>query len=95
MEPIRKLQTASHFKKVQRRKSRPETLAGDLLEPCSPGDSGATEIDLMKVDPEKIVAPDVSLDDFFKALMRVKPSVSYEDLERHVKFTEDFGSEGA
>jgi len=84
MEPIRRLQTASHFK-----------LKGDKYIPCSPGDPAGKEMDLMTLDAEKVGAPDITKEDFFKALMNVRPSVSDEDLVNHQKFTEDFGSEGA
>jgi len=94
MEPIRKLQSATHFK-IYRRESRAETMNRETLVPCSPGDIGAKEVDVMQVDPDLILAPDVSKEDFYKALRNVRPSVSDDDLREHEKFTEDFGSEGA
>jgi len=90
MEPVRKLQNATHFKK-----SKKDGEAKDRMVPCSPGESGAQEVDLMKIDPSLVVVPDVTKEDFFKALRNVRPSVSADDLVRHDKFTEDFGSEGA
>ena len=43
-----------------RRESRAETMNRETLVPCSPGDIGAKEVDVMQVDPDLILAPDVS-----------------------------------
>jgi len=80
MEPVRKLQTATHFKKVKKTGDDK-----DYFEPCSPGMRGSIEMDVMKVDPTSITTPDVSIEDFFKALRNVRPSVSDDDLTQHEK----------
>jgi len=46
------------------------------------------------VDPAKLRAPDVTIDDFFQALARIKPSVSPSDLDKQIEFTNTFGSDG-
>ena len=41
MQPVRKVQTATHFRKVSGpSRSDPDTMVHDLLEPCSPGVRG-------------------------------------------------------
>ena len=41
MQPVRKVQTATHFKKVSGpSRDDPDKIVHDLLEPCSPGDRG-------------------------------------------------------
>ena len=42
----------------------------------------------------KLKEPPVSLEDFFQALTKQKPSVAPEDLKRFEDFTEQFGQEG-
>jgi len=37
---------------------------------------------LMQVDPVKLKAPNVAVDDFFQALSRIKPSVCAADLDK-------------
>ena len=40
-QPVRKVQTATHFKKVRGPcRSDPNKIVDDLLEPCSPGERG-------------------------------------------------------
>lgn len=89
MEPIRRLQIATHFKKVT------DKDGVEKYEPCSPGVPGAEEMDLMSIKPEMVTANPICPEDFFRALGSVRPSVSDEDLVNHEKFTSDFGSEGA
>jgi vacuolar protein-sorting-associated protein 4 len=43
---------------------------------------------------EDLVLPDLAYKDFVKAVKSARPTVNAEDNERHVKFTNDFGSEG-
>jgi hypothetical protein len=45
-------------------------------------------------DPTKLKAPELTLDDFYQALARIKPSVSPADLDRQVDFTNSFGQDG-
>nr|BBJ00880.1 vacuolar protein-sorting-associated protein 4 variant 2 [Raphidocystis contractilis] len=95
MEPIRKLQIATHFRLVIASNSDSANEKTECYEPCSPGLNGAKELDLMELDPARVVAPSISLYDFYKALRHVRPSVSEKDLVDHKKFTAEFGMEGA
>ena len=45
-------------------------------------------------NPEMLVAPVVTFEDFILSLQKMKPTVSQADLEKQLKFTEEFGTEG-
>lgn len=65
MQPVRKVQTATHFKRV----SGPSpvdktTIVHDLLTPCSPGEDGAIEMSWMEVPGDKLFEPPVTLVSF-------------------------------
>ncbi|CAB4376082.1 putative vacuolar sorting ATPase Vps4 [Rhizophagus irregularis] len=85
MQPIRKVQTATHFKRVD---------ANTKLTPCSPGDDGAMEMSWMKVESDQLKEPELTIKDFERAIQVSRPTVNAKDIEEHTKFTEDFGQEG-
>ncbi|GLA53972.1 vacuolar protein sorting-associated protein 4 [Aspergillus niger] len=88
MQPIRKIQTATHYKKV--------ILDGaEKLTPCSPGDQGAMEMSWTTVEADQLLEPPLVLKDFIKAVRNSRPTVSQEDLQRNSEWTKEFGSEGA
>lgn len=87
MEPVRRINTATHFKWI--------TLDGEgKLIPCSPGDEGAREMNWMEVDPEKVAEPILTMKDFLKAVKKARPTVNAEDIIKQVEWTQDFGMEG-
>jgi vacuolar protein-sorting-associated protein 4 len=45
-------------------------------------------------EPENLMPPEVSIDDFIKALSKIKPTVSATDLIKQEQFTKEFGQEG-
>lgn len=93
MEPVRRLQTATYFRRV--RGLNPQgVMVDDLWEPCSPGAPGAEPKELMDVEPNKLATPRISYADFEKSLRTCRPSVNHEDLEKYVKWTSEFGQEG-
>lgn len=83
MQPIRRVQTATHFREVR-----------GMLTPCGPGESGAREMSWMDVPTEKLLEPVVSMKDMERSLSTQKKTVNEEDLDKLKKFTEDFGQEG-
>jgi vacuolar protein-sorting-associated protein 4 len=106
MQPIRKIQTATHYKKVRLPSHYlKERLDSDMfqvmvdgeekLTPCSPGDSGAVETSWTDVEAEKLLEPPLVLKDFIKAIRYSRPTVSKDDLDRNADWTEQFGSEGS
>ena len=94
MQPIRKVQSATHFKKVVAPKRDDPTKMHTYLTPCSPGDPNAIEMNWTQVEGEDLLEPTLSLQDFLKSLQTTRPTVSDEDIRDHVKFTTDFGQEG-
>ncbi|KAL9051891.1 MAG: hypothetical protein Q9162_005729 [Coniocarpon cinnabarinum] len=88
MQPVRKIQTATHYKKV--------LVEGvEKLTPCSPGDAGAVEMNWTEVDSDKLQEPPLIVKDFIKAIKGARPTVSQADLERNADWTKEFGSEGS
>jgi len=84
MEPIRKCQLSKFFRKE-----------GKFFLPCSPSDEGAFKMTLNEIpEPENLKPPDVCKADFIKAMSKIKPTVSAQDLEKQQKFTAEFGQEG-
>ena len=83
--PLRKCQKATHFK----------NLDDKHIVPCSPSDHGAFRMKINDIpNPEALVAPVVTFEDFILSLQKMKPTVSKKDLERQEQFTQEFGSEG-
>ncbi|TPX54031.1 hypothetical protein PhCBS80983_g06063 [Powellomyces hirtus] len=84
MEPVRKVQMATHFKRV----------AGNKWMPCSPGEQGATEKNWTAVASDELEEPPLTEVDFLKAAATARPSVNGADLLRYTEWTEEFGQEG-
>ena len=95
MMPIRKVQIATHYKKVRGPKPSDSTqVVDDLYTPCSPWDPSAIEMTWMQVPGDKLLEPLISVKDFEAALAHTRPTVNESDLKQFDKFTEDFGQEG-
>ncbi|KAJ5130599.1 uncharacterized protein N7515_006638 [Penicillium bovifimosum] len=88
MQPIRKIQGATHYKKVL-------VEGAEKLTPCSPGDAGAMEMSWLDIEADQLLEPPLLLKDFIKAVKNSRPTVSGEDLTRNAEWTQEFGSEGA
>ncbi|KAK5133032.1 Vacuolar protein sorting-associated protein 4 [Meristemomyces frigidus] len=88
MQPVRKIQTATHYKKVQ-------VEGQEKLTPCSPGDAGAIEMNWTEIETDQLLEPPLLVKDFIKAIKGARPTVSAEDLHRNEDWTKEFGSEGA
>ncbi|ESN97689.1 hypothetical protein HELRODRAFT_193180 [Helobdella robusta] len=95
MEPVRKVQSATHFKKVRGESPiNKGVIVDDLLTPCSPGDPGAIEMSWMDVPGEKLLEPILNMSDMMRSLQNSKPTVNDDDLKKLRKFTEEFGQDG-
>jgi len=98
MEPVRRCQSATHFKWIE----VPATNEGEepqkKLQPCSMSTPGCIEMSLMELaskhGPETVIAPPVLYMDFEKTLSRCKASVGQSDLDEFEKFTLEFGQDG-
>ncbi|KAJ1918124.1 Vacuolar protein sorting-associated protein 4 [Tieghemiomyces parasiticus] len=94
MQPVRKVQMATHFKHVTR------TIAGDPPRvvkgwtPCSPGDPDAVEKTWMDLEPQELIEPELTARDFLKAVKNARPTVGKDDITKHTEFTGEFGQEG-
>lgn len=88
MQPVRKIQMATHFKNVS------EDPEQRKLTPCSPGDPEAIEMTWTDITAEELQEPDLTIKDFLKAIQTSRPTVNDEDLRKQEEFTKDFGQEG-
>ncbi|KAJ4419503.1 Vacuolar protein sorting-associated protein 4 [Gnomoniopsis sp. IMI 355080] len=88
MQPVRKIQQATHFKPVMADGQRRVT-------PCSPGEPDAIEMGWEAVNSEELLEPIVDFKDFVKSVKASRPTVSKEDLTRNAEWTKEFGSEGS
>ena len=70
MLPIRKCISAVKFKE----------LSNGTIMPTYPSDPEGVEMNLFEVEPSKLRAPDVTIDDLYAALSKIKPSVAKKDL---------------
>ena len=95
MQPVRKIQTATHYKKVvvEEAEGGGKTKV-EKLTPCSPGDAGAMEMNWTEVESESLLEPPLVLKDFVRAVKGARPTVSAEDIKRSAEWTAEFGSEG-
>lgn len=88
MEPIRKIQMATHFKNIS------EDPDKKIYTPCSPGDHAAIEMSWVDIEADELQEPDLTIKDFLKAIKTTRPTVNEEDLHKQEEFTRDFGQEG-
>lgn len=98
MQPVRKMQSATHFRMVS--VAPKDDMTGDKTvktqyEPCLPGEPDAIEMNLLSIKSDELFVPLVSRHDFDVALSKTKPSVGMETLEAHEKFTLEKGQSGA
>lgn len=93
MEPVRKVQQATHFKKVIAPDRNEATNMREYLTPCSPGDPDAIEMSWIDLDGEQLLEPELLVSDFVKATMSARPSVNLDDVQKYTEWTNDFGQE--
>jgi len=95
MQPVRKVQTATHFLTVSGPcRKEPSVTVHDLLTPCSPGTRGAKEMTWMDVPGEKLLEPKVDMADMLRSLATQKPTVNADDMKKLEAFRNDFGQDG-
>jgi len=96
MMPVRQVQNATHFKRVT-----PGETPGLIYDPekeywspCSPGDPSGQALTWMDIAGECLVPPIVTKSHFMRSIRNTRPTVNREEIEKHIKFTEEFGQEG-
>ncbi|KAI1722559.1 vacuolar protein sorting-associated protein 4B [Ditylenchus destructor] len=95
MQPVRKVQSATHFKRVSGPSpTDPNEKVHDLLTPCSPGDPGAMPMSWIDVPSNKLSEPILSMSDMSLSLRNTKPSVNADDMQKLELFKTQFGEEG-
>lgn len=87
MQPVRKVLSATHFKKVPSA-AEPEKFKWT---PCSPGDSQAVEKTWTDVEGDELHEPPLRMADFLKSLDSVRPTVTESDIKRHDEWTKESG----
>ena len=91
MMPLRKVQTAAHFKEVRGPSPIDSNVVhDDLLTPCGPRDSGAKEMSWMDIPRDKLLEPRLQMPDFLRSLQIVRPVLSTEDLKKFEKFISNY-----
>ena len=84
MQPVRKVLSATHFKKVD--------VGGTMKwTPCSPGDPEAVEKAWTDVESDELEEPPLKLADFLKSLDSVRPTVTEADIKKHDQWTLESG----
>eukprot|EP00483_Globobulimina_turgida_P010876 UN10897 len=94
MEPVRTLQSATHFGKEQEEDGAQDDY---VWLPCSSGDPHGIKMNLMDFEhgeDDKIRTETLKLSHFLRVLQNANPSVGKEDIQRHTKWTHEFGQEG-
>lgn len=87
MQPVRKVLSATHFKRV------PSITDPSIMKwtPCSPGDSEAVEKNWSTVESDELQEPPLRFTDFLKSLESVRPTVTPDDIVRHEEWTKESG----
>ena len=90
MQPVRKVISATHFKRVQDPTSHDERRV--KWTPCSPGDPAAEEKSWSDIESDELLEPPLKLADFLKSLDSTRPTVTDKDIQRHEEWTKDSGT---
>ncbi|PWN98546.1 AAA-domain-containing protein [Tilletiopsis washingtonensis] len=100
MQPVRKVLSATHFKKVMApmkpKEGEPQPDEGiitEYLTPCSPGDPEAMEMSWENVEGKDLLEPKLVMTDFMRAIQAVRPTVTEADIVKHREFTDEAGME--
>jgi len=88
MQPIRKVISATHFKRVTEDGKKKWT-------PCSPGDPDAEEMSWSDIESDELQEPPLKVADFLKSLEATRPTVTEADIKKHDNWTKESGNDGA
>jgi vacuolar protein-sorting-associated protein 4 len=90
MQPVRKVISATHFKRVRDPTSEGEGMV--KWTPCSPGDPSAEEKSWSDIESDELLEPALKIADFLKSLDSTRPTVTEKDIQRHEEWTKDSGT---
>ncbi|KAF9527090.1 katanin p60 ATPase domain-containing protein [Crepidotus variabilis] len=93
MQPIRKIMSATHFKRVPNPLKESDGLK--MWTPCSPGDPDAVEKSWQDVETDELLEPPLRVGDFLKSLESTRKTVSDSDIRKHDEWTKESGADGA
>lgn len=96
MQPIRKVTSATHFKRIPDPKAFENGEGGKespalKWTPCSPGDPDAVEMSISDIGRGELVEPPLKIADFLKSLTNTRPTVTEKDIKKHEQWTEESG----
>lgn len=91
MQPVRLLQSATHFKRVIIAGAKESRV---VMTPCSPGDPNAVEMTWENVSADQLGDAEVQMVHFTWSLKSMKPSVGSGDLQKYIDWTKQFGQDG-
>ncbi|GAM20431.1 hypothetical protein SAMD00019534_036060 [Acytostelium subglobosum LB1] len=94
MQPIRLVQRATHFKKIQAPSREDPAILAEYFTPCSPGDDEAIEMTWMDQEGSKLKEPFVTFNDCVRSLKNIKRSFNPKDLDKYLEFTREYGENG-
>ncbi|KAM0749616.1 vacuolar protein sorting-associated protein 4 [Meredithblackwellia eburnea MCA 4105] len=92
MQPVRKVLGATHFKEIEVEEGDPPHKVKKLT-PCSPGDKGAVEKTWNDVNSDELLEPPLAYNDFIRAVQSARPTVTKDDIVKHIEFANEGGSE--
>lgn len=98
MQPVRTVLSAEHFKRVDEpQTAHQKTIPGRWPKwtPCSPGDGEAVERNWSDVESDELLEPPLRYGDFVRAIAQVRPTVTEDDIRKHIEWTNDSGEAGA
>ncbi|KIO28383.1 hypothetical protein M407DRAFT_182013 [Tulasnella calospora MUT 4182] len=94
MQPVRKVLSATHFEPVQAPSNEDPSKIITKYTPCSPGRPQAIEKSWTDVGQDELQEPPLTVDDFVRAISIVRPTVTPDDIKKHIEWTQNAGSEG-
>ena len=80
---------SEYFRKVQNNNKNRRSNFGYIA--CNANDAGAIKMNIWTINPDELITPTVTLNDFNKAVERTKPSINLNDLKQHHDFAKEFG----
>jgi len=97
MMPLRQVQSSTHYKPCIPDENTPGLTIDPkkiYWTPCSPGDPHGEPKTWIDIEKNCLIPPIVTKSHFVRAVRNTRPTVNKSEIERHIKFTEEFGQEG-